>query len=611
MNKEILSYVIRNRKPVTSESLRRAKIDVSRQADVYFSGKIQNITRVNLETINATYDYVVGQFYNSVQEQEGLLKKFGSIDNSVNLRFYKILRNIDKANAELAAMSVLYRDAAGYVDTVNIDLSSKSAIDINNSTASIIDGIVVGLDKEPSTSSSEFVQVSKYQTSNFSVSLSQIQKTSNGGIYVDDVEFENLVSIDIVNTGLSFYASAQSTYDTPAEMTIKLDRKEFSPFDNINFEFMNAFICDVLVSDDDQIYKKLTNKEFYGKAVNLRTVSRTARYIKIILHFTKPSYQDGGNFIYRADFKYLNVIRQTIEGTYTLLTQQLQVPGEYSAVALGVCDNQISSLNSAVAIDYYIQLNGSAFERIRPANQLHSGEELVTSSLKLPRYIKDEVINIKGKSTNYGYYDYNLAENYTKFYQAQERFFASRITYTAKDWKDAESYYECFAMLTAQKEIDFGTEEIEVNGQWVTGKRHLQDGIYKIRTFKENYLNQFNTWKAKQVVFDRIGLYAIDDGNGNLVTIQDSKYPNNHKVIVESQFDEVFSDELRDIKDFSWYLNADGTYSLHSTKHYSDGIYIIYRPYTSFLNTIKVKAVMRSNDKTTLPTISKMMLRLQ
>ena len=106
-------------------------------------------------------------------------------------------------------------------------------------------------------------------------------------------------------------------------MTIKLDRKEFSPFDNINFEFMNAFICDVLVSDDDQIYKKLTNKEFYGKAVNLRTVSRTARYIKIILHFTKPSYQDGGNFIYRADFKYLNVIRQTIEGTYTLLTQQL------------------------------------------------------------------------------------------------------------------------------------------------------------------------------------------------------------------------------------------------------------------------------------------------
>jgi hypothetical protein len=29
------------------------------------------------------------------------------------------------------------------------------------------------------------------------------------------------------------------------------------------------------------------------------------------------------------------------------------------------------------------------------------------------------------------------------------RFFASRITYTAKDWKDAESYYECFAMLTA------------------------------------------------------------------------------------------------------------------------------------------------------------------
>ena len=112
---------------------------------------------MNLETINATYDYVVGQFYDSVQEQEGLLKKFGSIDNSVNLRFYKILRNIDKANAELAAMSVLYRDSAGYVDTVNIDLSSKSAIDINNSTASIIDGIVVGLDKEPSTSSSEFV----------------------------------------------------------------------------------------------------------------------------------------------------------------------------------------------------------------------------------------------------------------------------------------------------------------------------------------------------------------------------------------------------------------------------------------------------------------------
>ena len=63
MNKEILNYVIRNRKPVTQESLRRAKVDVSRQADVYFSGRVFDTTRINLETINATYDYVVGQFY--------------------------------------------------------------------------------------------------------------------------------------------------------------------------------------------------------------------------------------------------------------------------------------------------------------------------------------------------------------------------------------------------------------------------------------------------------------------------------------------------------------------------------------------------------------------
>jgi hypothetical protein len=62
----------------------------------------------------------------------------------------------------------------------------------------------------------------------------------------------------------------------------------------------------------------------------------------LVLNFAKPSYQDGGFFIYKADFEYMNLIRQTIEGEYTMLTPNFAIEGSYGSIALGVCDNQIS-----------------------------------------------------------------------------------------------------------------------------------------------------------------------------------------------------------------------------------------------------------------------------
>lgn len=610
MNKEILSYVIRNRKPVTWESLRRAKVDVSRQADVYFSGRINQNTKVNLETINATYDYIVGQFYPSAFKILQLGDKFSSTNTAINLRFSQIFRDIEKAKAELAAMQILHRDASGYVKTINIDIGSASVTDVNNSTAKVEDGIVWGINDEPKSQSSQYVAVSKYKPANFTVYLSQVSKNQYGGVFADGLGVEESSQTDIVNTGAKFYAIASSQFDTAAEMQITLDRKEFSDFDNVEFKFSNAFIADVLVSRDGELFTKLTAKEFYAKEVNLRTVDRNARYVRLILNFAKPTYQDGGDFIYKADFEYLNVIRQTVENEYTFMTQNLQIDGSYTAIALGVCDNQISSKSSKVAIDYLLQINGSDFERIRPANSIHNGEYLLTTQLKLPRYSAAEVINIKSTFSNFGYYDFRLESAYGKIYGSAERIFQSNITRTSKDWKDLESYYEAFALLEKQKEINFGSEPIEVNGQWVSGKVHLQDGIYRIRTFKENYLNLFNTWKAKRVVFDRLGLYTIDDGRGNEVTVADPKFPNNHKVTVESQFDAVFADELKLDVNYQWYLNDDQSYSIHTRNEYHEGLYIVYRPHSKILNTVKLKAVMKSNDKITIPVIQKIMLRL-
>ena len=610
MNKEILNYVIRNRKPVTQESLRRAKVDVSRQADVYFSGRIFDTTRINLETINATYDYVIGQFYDSVQQHGILQKQFQSINNSIGLRFAKIFRDIEKANAELAAMQVLHRDAAGYTKTFNIDLESKSSIDFNNQSAQIRDGLVLGLPTEPSQSNSAHVSVNQYYPRDMQVQLQQISMNQNGGVFIEDMSLDKSSSVAVINSGQKFYALAQSKYDTPAEMSILIDRKEFSEFDNVELKFTNAFIVDVLVQRTGDLFTKLSEKEFYAKEVNIKTVDRQARYIKLVLNFAKPSYQDGGFFVYKADFEYLNLIRQTIEGEYVMLTPNFAIEGQYGAIALGVCDNQISSAMSKVKINYYLSINSGDFERIRPANALHVGEQLVQSSFKLPRYISSDVINLKGKLTDEGFFQYSVGDKYGKMYAASERVFGRNITMTAQDWSDSESYYECFGLLEKAKVIDFGAEPVEVNGTWVSGKQDLQDGIYRIRTFKENYLNIFNTWKAKKVVYEALGLYTIDDGRQNEITVMDTKYPSNHKVIVEQQFDSIFAEELKEIRDYNWHLSAQGVYEIHTQQEYGSGLHIVYRPHTKSLNTIKIKAILSSVDKITVPIISKIMLRL-
>ena len=610
MNKEILNYVIRNRKPVTQESLRRAKVDVSRQADVYFSGRIFDTTRINLETINATYDYVVGQFYDSIQQHDQLQKSFQSINSSIGLRFSKLFRDIEKANAELQAMQVLHRDAAGYTKTFNIDLESKSQIDFNNSTAQVRDGLILGVPTEPSPSSFKYVSVNQYYPGNMSVQLQQISMNQAGGVFIEDMSIDQSSDIAVINSGQKFYALAQSKYDTPAEMSITIDRKEFSEFDNVELKFTNAFIVDILVQRTGDIFTKLTDKEFYAKEVNIKTVDKQARYIKLVLNFAKPSYQDGGFFIYKADFEYMNLIRQTIEGEYSVLTPAFGIEGQYGAVSLGVCDNQISSTMSKVNIAYYLQINGGDFERIRPANALHVGEELLQSSFKLPRYVASDTIKLTGKLTNQGFFQFEVGDKYGKMYATSERIFGRNITYTAQDWSDSESYYECFGLLEKAKTIDFGVEPVEVNGTWVSGKHDLSDGIYRIRTFKENYLNIFNTWKAKKVVYEALGLYTIDDGRQNEITVMDPKYPNNHKVIVEQQFDAIFAEELKEVRDYSWHITDAGVYEIHTQEEYKDGIHIVYRPHTKSLNTIKLKAVMQSVDKITVPIISKIMLRL-
>ena len=610
MNKEILNYVIRNRKPVTQESLRRAKVDVSRQADVYFSGRIFDTTRINLETMNATYDYVIGQFYDQVQQHNILQNQFSSINSQIGLRFQKLFRDIEKASAELSAMQVLHRDAAGYAKTFNIDLDSRSSIDVNNQQAQVKDGLIFGMPSEPSPQNFQHVSVNQYYTSNMLVELSQISMNQHGGVFIEDLQLDKSSDVPIINSGQKFYALAQSKYDTPAEMSILIDRKEFSEFDNVEIKFTNAFIVDVLVQRSGDVFTKLSDKEFYAKEVNIKTVDRQARYIKLVLNFAKPSYQDGGFFIYKADFEYLNLIRQTIEGEYFVVTPNFAIEGQYGSVSLGVCDNQISQALSKVKIQYYLSINGNDFERVRPANTLHTGEELVSQQFKLPRYVAQDVIKLTGSLTNDGFYSYILGDMYGKMYAQQERIFGSNITNTAQDWSDQEQYYECFGLLEKAKIVDFGSEPVEVNGTWVSGKQDLSDGIYRIRTFKENYLNIFNTWKAKKVVYESLGLYTIDDGRSNEITILDPKYPNNHKVIIESQFDAIFAEELKEIKDYNWHLSDQGVYEIHTVQEYRDGIHIVYRPHTKSLNTVKIKAVMQSIDKITVPIISKIMLRL-
>ena len=68
-----------------------------------------------------------------------------------------------------------------------------------------------------------------------------------GGVFIEDMSIDQSSDIAVINSGQKFYSLAQSKYDTPAEMSITIDRKEFSEFDNVELKFTNAFIVDILV----------------------------------------------------------------------------------------------------------------------------------------------------------------------------------------------------------------------------------------------------------------------------------------------------------------------------------------------------------------------------
>jgi len=104
------------------------------------------------------------------------------------------------------------------------------------------------------------------------------------------------------------------------------------------------------------------------------------------------------------------------------------------------------------------------------------------------------------------------------------------------------------------------------------------------------------------------GEYTVVSNDKSVRTVFDPLYPYNHKHLIETHFDYVFKKELIENTDYNIYNKGSNYYV--STPEDQEVIMVAYRLYQSNVESIQVKAELRSADHVTIPFIEKLIIRL-
>lgn len=606
MRQEDISYLVRHNIPVTKYNIDNINLFNSSRTSIKAeldSGTIP----LDIAGINSIYDYVTEIFALGINIKRPTRTEIQDLTYDIDIRIENINRALDELKNEISASVVLENAMAGQTKTLLLTFDSPAILSDES------DGVVINNNRLYADTSNSKVEKSQVRLEKYPLSSLEVTMRSKNEIFPAKIEgiaesgigyklgLEELV----INADQPFRIEGTVDAERDIRLDLVIDRQDTSVFNQIELSLSKAHLVSIYTSNNNEEFTVHTPKPRYIFDSSVQIGPTSDRYVKIIFHKKKRDNIVNGNDIYSVLIRSLSLVKTTFNGTSVFVSNPLDMSGSYEKLALSACDSITYSQNAD--IDYYISLNGKQWQAIRPTDRFNNEDLSKDIVINTNSLIDNRFILLEDKAIVNEQYEYSLALPQDFVRTNEIRFFGKNITVFPEDWVFERGMYSAIGILYSKKEIDFGPEEVLINGRWVSGKVILYPDIHRIYIRENNYANVILD-RSGQVTDLGSGEYAIDSADGNVRTVYDPLHPYNHKHIIETYFDYVFKKELIENIDYNIY-NKDSNYFISTTEDQGT-VMAGYRLYQSNINSVQIKAELKSMDHITIPFIEKIIIRL-
>ena len=606
MRAEDIDYLIRNNIPVTKYTLDHMDLFDSARSTLRSDLNMGPIP-LDIKGIGSIYDYVANLFKKGITSREKIRGGVLKLREDTAGRVANINKALDELRNEVAASAVLEKSMSGQVKTVAITFQDESILSDESEGITFANQRIYA-DPKGQKPVKAAVRVETYPYDSLSATMrskTRIEEAKLEGVTQEGTGYVPSPDEMIINNDTPFRIEATADAEREVKLDLLIDRKDSSVFNKIEMSLEVAHMVTIHTSSDGNEYVSPVERPMYIYDSFIQIAPTTHRFIKIVFHKNKPDTVRNGNDIFLTTIRSLSLIRTTFTGESKFISTGIKIEGAYSKIALTVCDS--TSLGHNSLVDYSLSINGQQWQEIRPISRTTGDTPTKPSVINVNKLVDNRSMILDESTTIDGITEYSLLLPEDFIRSNQMRIFGKNITDTPEEWRYERGIHTAIGILYTERTMDFGTEEVFINGRWVSGEITLAPDIYRLGVSASSYANVILNRTGKVTDLGN-GEFAVESTTGAVHTVFDPLYPYNHKNILETKFDYILRKELIENVDYNIYNSGNG----YQVKTYQDNGLLLaaYRLYEANVKTIQLKAELRSGDNVTIPSIEKIIIRL-
>lgn len=405
----------------------------------------------------------------------------------------------------------------------------------------------------------------------FGVSDTIIDNSNIKALSLNNIIFKNLEVSSINKSTLDlledFVISNKTHNSMPFEFTIDL-RGILKGSSSIILNLLDYSIIEIYINGN--LYKEKTLSNYFNIPVDLNTQSITIRSYPTIHKASKLRFNKIGitNLIYQNETVFE--------------TKELSINKDLTYLVLDTCDN---SNESTVNIQYELSVNGKAYEKISPVNK--NGKNIDINIQSIITLDKDSGINL---IPIYG-----------------SKFSEGDIRYLLPSFLQNNLEHETLVYFPNNRNIVNKEFFIKVEKDFIINRLALL-----LNVNNKIYIDGFETVEESILLPKGIRSILVTDTNNNIVPLNYTYLQTivgKNNIFINKQKIKIFTDFNKNKYISLSIPNLTDSYTEYSVDSVYKEVFIPSIKSEIKVDTLKIKATLKSMDMKTVPYISKILIR--
>lgn len=451
------------------------------------------------------------------------------------------------------------------VDRLNFKINQaveklRGAILVERNTTSTIYSTIIPITKQQTNITNTTATISDNII--FGISESKIDRDTITALHLNNISFKNLniKSLNKSSTDLleDLIISNKTHNSLPFEFTIDV-RGLLKGSTSIILGLKDFAILEVY--KNNSLFREKTLSNYYNIPVDLDTQSITIR--------SYPTMHKSSDL----NFDIIGLTEFIYQNSSTYETKQIPINKSLSNLVVDTCDN---SNDSNINIKYYISINNKEYERFLPVKKNNSKNvNNLQSIITLSKDSELSMVGFNGTKIREGDIRYQLPSSLQNFLEYQTYVYVPNIN---------ESNTELFLLIKEDTTINPSLLDPEavflVDDNPQEEEIYLPKGIRKLQIISEDSTTTFDYNYLKLII-----------GEGNIYSHKILK-----PILKTNENIKYLSFSTPEMLTYFNTINPQEVFIKDSKKEI-------------VINTIKIKSILSSVDKKTVPYISRILIR--